>query len=133
MLKVLETYPEVQSINVIQGSLKEFSDTKRFAYLSDGVTERKYVIAEIKLFQNKEISVFEVEREERALSTLICLINHQQYKSYCYQQILTRLVDNHGTWNKEQLHCNKINFLTLRHGKKDVEHRARKIMRKSYL
>lgn len=65
--------------------------------------------------------------------TLICLINHQQYKSYCYQQILTRLVDNRGTWNKEQLHCNKINFLTLRHGKKDGEHRARKIMGKSYL
>ncbi|WP_238536200.1 hypothetical protein [Ureibacillus thermosphaericus] len=69
VLKVLENYPEVQSINVIQGMLKEFSDTKRFVFLNDGVTGRKYVIAEIILFPNKAVSVIEVEREDRALST----------------------------------------------------------------
>lgn len=52
----------------------EKTNTKRFVYLSDGVTERKYVIAEIKLFSNKEVSVIEVEREDRALSTLICFL-----------------------------------------------------------
>ncbi|WP_226530352.1 Tn7-like element transposition protein TnsE [Metabacillus niabensis] len=132
VLKVLENYSEVQSINVIQGSLKEFSDIKRFVYLSDGVTERKYVIAEIKLFPNKKVSVIEVEREDRALSTLICFINNQQNKSYCYHQILNGLIDSHRTWDKEGLHFNKINFLTLRHGKKDFRHRAKAIIRKIY-
>ncbi|MBM7634295.1 hypothetical protein [Geomicrobium sediminis] len=47
---------------VIQGGLKEFSDTKRIVYLSDGVTERKYVIAEILLFASEAVSVIEVER-----------------------------------------------------------------------
>lgn len=60
VLKVLENYPEVQSINVIQGSLKEFSDTKRFVYLSDGITKRKFVIAEIKLFSGKEVMVLKL-------------------------------------------------------------------------
>lgn len=75
VLKVLENYPQVQSINVIQGSLKEFSDTKRFVYLNDGVTERKYVIAEIQLFLGEEVSAIEIEREDKAISTLICFIN----------------------------------------------------------
>lgn len=132
VLKVLENYPEVQSINVIQGSLKEFSDTKRFVYLSDGVTERKYMIAEIRLFSDKEISVIEVEREDRALSTLILFINDPQSKSYFYQQILNGLIDSHGTWNKEKLNVIKINFSTLRHGKKDVEHRAQRLFQKCY-
>ncbi|MEC1158168.1 hypothetical protein [Cytobacillus horneckiae] len=93
VLKVLEIYSEVQSINVIQGSLKEFSDTKRFVYLNDGVIERKYVIAEIVLFANKVVSVIEVEREDMALSTLICKLKMQQDKNYCYKQTLSGLVN----------------------------------------
>ncbi|MGC4378317.1 Tn7-like element transposition protein TnsE [Fictibacillus sp. Mic-4] len=130
VLKVLENYPEVQSINVIQGSLKEFSSTKRFVYLSDGMTARKYVIAEIKLFPNKEVSVIEVEREDRALSTLICFIKNQANKNYYYQIVLMGLIDNHGSWNKELFQQNYISFLTLRHGKKDVNHRARRLFGK---
>ncbi|GAA0322709.1 hypothetical protein GCM10008967_11510 [Bacillus carboniphilus] len=132
VLKVLENYSEVQSINVIQGSLKEFSDTKRFVYLSNGITERKYVIAEIVLFSNLEISVIEVEREDRALSTLICFFSNQPNKGHYFQQILNGLIVRHGTWDKEQLDSYSIKFLTLRHGKRDVEHRARRIIRDIY-
>ncbi|MFY3791815.1 Tn7-like element transposition protein TnsE [Ureibacillus sp. MALMAid1270] len=130
VLKVLENFPEIQSINVTQGSLKEFTHTKRFVYLSDGITERKYVIAEIKLFVSKEISVIEVEREDRALSTLILFINYPQSKRYIYQQILSEVIDSQGTWNKEQLKVTEINFLTLRHGKKDIGHRAKLLLEK---
>lgn len=130
VLKVLENYPEVRSINVKQGSLKEFSETKRFVYLRDGVTERKYVIAEINLLSNKEVSLIEVERKDRAVSTLICFISGRSNRGYYYQQILNRLVDNHGAWDKEQLNFYKIKCLTMRHGRKDIEHRARVIMNK---
>lgn len=132
VLKVLENYPEVHSINVIQGNLKKFSNTKRFVYLSDGVTERKYVIAEIKLFSGKEVNVIEVEREDKALSTLICFLINYQNKNYYYQQILRGLIESHGVWDKEKLNCNNIIFLTLRHGKKDVEHRAQRLFQKCY-
>lgn len=130
ILKVIENYPEVQSINVIQGSLKDFSDTNRFVYLSDGVIERKYVIAEIKLFAKKVVSVIEVEREDRALSTLICFLNNWPNKGYYYKQILNGLIEKHGTWGKVQLQFFNMNFITLRHGKKDIEHRASVIMNK---
>ncbi len=64
--------------------MKKFSDTRQFVYLNDGVTERKYVIAEIKLFPHKEISVIEIEREDKAISTLIYILNNHQYKTFTY-------------------------------------------------
>lgn len=130
VLKVLENYPEVQSINVIQGNLKEFSDTKRFVYLSDAVTERKYVIAEVKLFSGKKISVIEVEREDKAISTLICFLDNQENKKYVYHRILNGLINGSEAWDKEQLQFSNIDFLTLRHGKKNFEHRAKLFIRK---
>lgn len=131
VMRVLQDFPEVQFINVIQGSLKEFSNAKRFVYLSDGVTERKYVIAEIRLFSSKEVSVIEVEREGKALSTLISFMSSQQNRgNYYYQQILNGLINNQGAWDKEQLQINNIDFLTLRHGKRDFEHRAKNLLNK---
>ncbi|MDM5250812.1 Tn7-like element transposition protein TnsE [Lysinibacillus sp. G4S2] len=132
VMRVLQDFHEVQSINIIRGSLKEFSSMKRFAYLSDSVTERKYVCAEIVLYPNTIVNVIEVEREDRALSTFICFLKDQKNKSYYFRQILNGLIENNGTWNKEQLFFNNINFLTLRHGKRNIEHRANKIFRKIF-
>ncbi|QBJ66105.1 hypothetical protein C3496_06545 [Bacillus anthracis] len=122
VLKVLENYPQVQSINIIQGSLKEFSDKKRFVYLSDGINERKYVIAEVKGFSGKEVSVIEVEREDKAISTLICLFNNQKTKNY--YNIFIRLISNNGSWSRSMLEQIEMHFLTLRHGNSHPKHRA---------
>jgi hypothetical protein len=132
VLKVLENCSDVQSINVIQGTLKEFSDSKRFVFLNDGITPRKYVIAEIVLLSNKVVRVIEVEREDRALSTLIFYLNSWQEKEFCYQLVLSGLIDSHGTWDKGCLNFNNINFLTLRHNKKNVQHRAQRLFKKFY-
>lgn len=78
VMQILQDFPKVQSIKIIQGSLKEFSDTKRFVYLSDGMTDRKYVIAEVKLFTDKHISLIEVEREEKSISTLIINLDRNE-------------------------------------------------------
>lgn len=128
IMRVLQDFPEVQSINIIQGSLKEFSDTKRFVYLSDGVTERKCVIAEVRLFSGNEASLIEVEREDKALSTLILFANNLRRRDILYRNIFNIVISRNGNWNKEQLHIEKVNFVTLRHGKKHIEHRAKKIL-----
>ncbi|GLC89704.1 Tn7-like element transposition protein TnsE [Lysinibacillus piscis] len=124
VMRVLQDFPEVQSINIIQGSLKEFSDTKRFVYLSDGVTERKYVIAEIKLLFDKEASVIEIERKGKRIATLICFFNSYTNRIYTYTEVLSRVINNAGVWGKQQLENNNIKYTTLRHGKKNYEHRA---------
>lgn len=129
-MKVLQEYEELQSINVIQGSLKEFSETKRFVYLSDGITERKYVIAEIKLFSGKEVSVIEAEREEKAISTLIFTFENQEIKESIYRNVINGLINDGGSWDKSILQYNTLKYVTLRHGKKDIKHRATLIFNK---
>lgn len=126
VMQVLQDFPEIQSINIFQGSLKGFSDTKRFVYLSDGVTERKYVIAEIRLFSNKLVSVIEVEREDRALSMLICFVK-QNEKVAIYEDIFKGLINRSGSWDKKRLGNAHVGFMTLKHGKNNFEHRARLI------
>lgn len=130
VMRVLQDFPEVQSINIIQGSLKEFSNTKRFVYLSDGVMERKYVIAEVKLFFGKEFSVIEVDREDKHISTLIGTFSEYKDKNDIYKSILTELTNNCGTWNKNKILSICECFITLRHRKKDIKHRANLIINK---
>lgn len=130
VMRVLQDFPKVQSINIIQGSLKEFSDTKRFVYLSDGVTERRYVIAQLDLFAGKVVSILEVEREDKAVSTLICFNTGLESKLQSYHKILNGLINNNGTWNKEQIRLNGIEYLPLRHGKRNNMHRANLILQK---
>ncbi|MFD2868961.1 Tn7-like element transposition protein TnsE [Kurthia populi] len=130
VMRVLQDFPEVQSINIIHGSLKEFSDTKRFVYLSDGVTERKYVIAEIKLLSGKIFKVIEVEREEKAISTFIYFSTRIENKLYELNVIFKGLIEKNGVWDKMQLSYTRINYLTLRHGKKEYRHRATVILNK---
>lgn len=96
VMRVMQDFSEVQSINIIQDSLKEFSDTKRFVYLSDGVTERKYVIAEVQLFSGKEVIIIEIEKDKKAISTLICSFYIQKFKSV-YTRIFSSVIDNSGT------------------------------------
>ncbi|WP_230584334.1 Tn7-like element transposition protein TnsE [Lysinibacillus sphaericus] len=131
-MKVLQDFPEVQSINIIHGYLNEFSNTKRFVYLSDGVARRKYVIAEVKLFFGKEVSVIEVEREDKAISSLICFLSNQKINDY-YHNILIGLIENHGNWSVSILEKSEIRFLTLRHGKRQPKHRAGILMKKLLL
>lgn len=132
VMRVLQDFPEVQSINIIQGSLKEFSSTKRFVYLSDGVTERKYVIAEIKFFSGREVSVIEVEREYRALSTLMMSLTAPTNTKYQYRPILDSLADNSGTWDKHMLSLQRILYVTLRHVRKSPEYQAKRFIEKIF-
>ncbi|MBG9692111.1 hypothetical protein ABD91_14920 [Lysinibacillus sphaericus] len=132
VMKVLLDFPEVQSINIIHGSLKEFSSTKRFVYLSDGMTERKYVIAEIKFFSGREVSVIEVEREYRALSTLMMSLTDLANTKYQYRPILDSLAENSGTWDKHMLSLQRILYVTLRHVRKSPEYQAKRFIEKIF-
>lgn len=127
VMRVLQDFPEMQSINIIQGSLKGFSDTKRFVYLSDGVTERKYVIAEVKMFSGKCVNVAEIEREEKSISTILFDLQNLYSNKDFYLKFLSKLVSNSGSWEKQFLDKNQINFLTMRHGKKNIFHRAQRL------
>ncbi|MFU8648183.1 Tn7-like element transposition protein TnsE [Lysinibacillus sp. RSDA_15] len=130
VMRVLQDFPEVQSISIIQGSLKEFSDTKRFVYLSDGVTERKYVVAEINTSSVLEVISIEIERENKAIATLVCFFKNYKDKQGTIKKILIGLINGNGVWRKNIIDLNTITFLTLRHGKRHPEHRANLLWKK---
>ena len=71
VLKVLEGYPEIKAINVATGLLPAGSEKRKFSYLDDGITNRKYIVASIELFNGRQYKVLEIEREIRSLSMLI--------------------------------------------------------------
>lgn len=127
VMRVLQDFPEVQSINIIQGSLKEFSDAKRFVYLSDGVSDRRYVIAEVKFFSGEEFSLIEIERDGKAIATFICSKN---FKENIYGIIFKSLIEGNGTWNRDYFYLNNLSFVIVRHGKRDVRHRAKLLLSK---
>ncbi|MFY0521283.1 Tn7-like element transposition protein TnsE [Lysinibacillus sp. UGB7] len=98
--------------------------------MSDGLTERKYVIAEITLFSNKVVSMIEVERENKALSTLIVVLIEADNKNYHYKLILDNMVDNCGTWNKHQLYFQSMLYIPQRHIRKNPKHQAKRFREK---
>lgn len=103
-LKIIELLKKEKGINRIDitlGELKEGKRGKLFAKLSDGITKRRYIIAKILLNNRKEVSVIEVEREEKSLSTLILLSNNVVEWQNIYNILLSGVVNLSGVWGAE--------------------------------
>lgn len=88
------------------------------------------MIAEVKLFSGKGISVIEIEREEKAISQLLYFVANNENKSHEKRLMIKGLTNNNGVWNKSRLEFKSINYLTLRHGKRYYKHRADLILKK---
>lgn len=102
-IKVLEDYPEVQSIDLHIANLPIADGKRKFSYLDDGVTNRQYAVATINLFDGDQYRIVEVERESRSLSILIfssdLLIDWYNIN----EEMLMNLVNDGGTWVKNSL------------------------------
>lgn len=133
VMKIMQDFAEVRSINIVQGRLKQFSKTKRFVYLSDGVTERKYVIAEVYLRDGRQFNVVEVERDNRSLSILILSSSISQEWNSIFKQILASLINDGGTWTGKSLKRITITGVTIvkaKHSKLGVWHMANTLFNK---
>lgn len=71
IIKVLEDYPEVQSIDLYIPNLPIDDGKRKFSHLDDGVPNRQYTVATINLFDGGQYRIVEVEREIRSSSILI--------------------------------------------------------------
>ena len=101
VIKVLEGYSEVKAIKVATGILPTGSEKRKFSYLDDGITNRKYIVASIELFNGRQYKVLEIERESRSLSMLILSSTISMEWSSIIQDMLSGLVDKSGVWAKE--------------------------------
>lgn len=108
MLKVLrvlkDNYPIIQ-ISTSIGNVPIGKRSRLFAFLDDGITPRKYLLATIMLEDKNIRYLLEVERQGKSLSTL--LIYSQSINNIIdirvINSILKGLVDNNGSWDSKEL------------------------------
>ncbi|OBR92962.1 hypothetical protein CLRAG_22560 [Clostridium ragsdalei P11] len=101
VLKLLEKRPNIKSVNIIIGELHEGRKGKKFARLSDGITRRKYAIGQVIMRDGREISLIDVEREDRALSMLVLNAKVKVNWRWVYNSLLIALVDESGKWSNK--------------------------------
>lgn len=133
VLKILEQYPEVKVIRTFTDVLPEGLGERKFTRLSDGVTKRSYVIAEVHMMDGQRYNIIEVERENRPLSTLIIYSNSEQSWGSIYNYLLTGLVNVSGTWTSALLMSianQGIHIVKSKHSRKGNKHRAKLLLNK---
>ncbi|WP_368500717.1 Tn7-like element transposition protein TnsE [Bacillus sp. HSTU-bmb18] len=133
VLKVLEGYPAVKSIKVTIGVLPTGSEKRKFSYLDDGITNRKYIVASIELSDGRQYKVLEIELESRSLSMLILFSKISVEWSSVIQNILLGLVDKSGVWVKElimEIERKGIVIKKAKHSRKSIIHKAKLLFEK---
>lgn len=99
VIRLLENKPGIEKIELLIDNLP-VSNGGKFARLEDGITPRKYVLCKITVKGKGERAIIEVERQNRALSTLILkFIGKTAWKSICLE-LVSNLVRNSGSWDK---------------------------------
>ncbi|MEK4487657.1 Tn7-like element transposition protein TnsE [Psychrobacillus sp. FSL H8-0484] len=99
----MEQYPQVKAIRVFIDELTEGLGERKFTKLSDGITKRRYVIAEVFLALGERFSIIEVERETKSLSTLMLFSSTIRIWEPIYEKLLENLVNDSGTWASKSL------------------------------
>ncbi len=133
VLKELEHYPQIKAIRIILDVLPKGLGERKFTMLSDGVTRRKYVIAEVYMVNGFKYKIVELEREQHSLSILILsertMVNWQSI----YDRILLNVVNDSGTWTSNSLKAIEkqgVIIMKLKHSSKGIQHRAQLLLKK---
>lgn len=128
VLKILEQYPEVKGIRVVIDVLPEGNGERKFSRLNDGITKRRYVLAEIHMVNGKRFNIIEIEREGRSLSTLILSSNSFVNWTIVFNKLLSNLVNNSGVWKGEVLNSVErlgIDIRRMKHSHQKIRQKAK--------
>lgn len=83
-------------------TIGELPEGKNFCKLDDGITPRKYLIAEIKFLKGIPAFLIEIERLGKSLSTLVLLstIGYDElWWNNVFDKVVVGLVNNNGVWD----------------------------------
>ncbi|MGK4153614.1 Tn7-like element transposition protein TnsE [Kurthia gibsonii] len=92
----------VESVEAYVGELTDIGE-RSFAFLDDGITPRKYIVAYVKLRNGKEVALLEVERAGRSVSTLIITSLDCSNIKLHIEPLLKYIIFSSGSWLKEGL------------------------------
>lgn len=133
ILNKLNDFPDVQTVNVKIEELPTFEDSRKFSFLDDGITRRKYALGSVQLLNGQHYFILEIEREYKSLAMLILEAQHGIYWDVVIEQLLENLVKDNGAWLKESLKEIEDKGVTVqkaKHSKKSYEHRAKLLLSK---
>lgn len=98
ILRLLQEKPNVKSVEVIIDYLPEGKKGKKFAFLSDGVTRRRYIVGKV-VMHDTIYSLIEIERESRSLSILLLYSKGNVNWNKIYLSVVLGLVNKSGSWD----------------------------------
>ncbi|MGF0004697.1 Tn7-like element transposition protein TnsE [Bacillus altitudinis] len=113
--------------------LPTFEDSRKFSFLDDGITRRKYALGSVQLFNGHHYFIVEIEREYKSLAMLILEAQQGTHWDIVIEQLLENLVKDNGAWLKESLKEIEDKGVTVqkaKHSKKSYEHRAKLLLSK---
>lgn len=133
VLKVMEQHPKVQAIRAFTDVLPEGIGERKFIKLSDGVTKRRYVIAEVYMVNGKRFNIIEVVRENRSMSMLILSSFKVTNWNSIFHCLLVNLVNDNGTWTSKTLKIIENQGVIVKkakHSSKGIRHRSEILLNK---
>lgn len=99
-LKQLERLDWIRKVNI---KIVNLPLGRKFSYLGNGIDRRRCVIAEIIKTDGKVFAIIEVERQAKALSTLILKANRNNNLQQHYSELLNGLVRKSGKWSNSTI------------------------------
>ncbi|PEF15884.1 Tn7-like element transposition protein TnsE [Bacillus cereus] len=133
VLTIMEQHPQVREIRVVIDVLPDGMGERKFTKLSDGITKRRYVIAEVYMVKGTRFNIIEIERETYSLSMLIISSSSVENWECIYNRLFINLVNNSGTWASKSLKSFEnqgITFTKAKHSSKGIQHRAKILLKK---
>lgn len=133
ILKIMEQHPQVREIRVVIDVLPDGMGERKFKKLSDGITKRSYVIAEVYMVKGKRFNIIEIERETYSLSMLIISSLSVENWEYVYNRLFINLVNDSGSWTSKSLksfETQGVVFTKAKHSSKGIRHRAEMLLKK---
>lgn len=129
-INVLNLLGKMDGIKSVNYNIVYLPVGRKFSYLSDRITRRQCIIAEIIKSNENKYSILEVEREKKALSTLLLTENQYINWNYTYKIVLEGLVSESGKWSNEvfqKLRDDGININRIKHTKRSNYENAKSI------
>lgn len=137
ILKIMEQRDLVKSIGLIMDNLPLGLGDRKFAKLSDGVTGRKYIAANVYLADGRNYTVVEIEREGKSLSTLILSYSQTSVdENKLLRSMLNNLVNDSGVWTGKsikRLENNQVIIKKAKHVRRNILGREEYIFGKIYM
>ncbi|EEL78722.1 hypothetical protein bcere0028_56650 [Bacillus cereus AH1271] len=133
LLNELNDFPSVKTIDFKIEDLPTFEESRKFSFLDDGITKRKYALGSVQLLNGHHYFIVEIEREYKSLAMLILQGPQDVQWDTVIEQLLEKLVKDSGAWLKESLQEIEDKGVTIqkaKHSKKSYEHRASLIAKK---